>query len=59
MSLEDEVMADLHFKHVRPVGVIDTIDGDLALVLVGQEQEPWHFPVEASCCCAGGPAPSM
>ena len=38
-------MADLHLKHPRPLGVIDTIDGDVAVVLVGHEQEAWHFPV--------------
>lgn len=38
-------MSDLHVKHPRPVGVIDTIDGDVAVVLVGHEQEAWHFPV--------------
>ena len=38
-------MAEMHFKHARPVGVIDTIDGDMAVVLVGHDQEPWHFPV--------------
>ena len=29
----------------RPVGVIDHIDGDVAVVLVGDDQEPWHFPI--------------
>jgi hypothetical protein len=45
MSLEDQVMAELHLKHPRPVGIIDTIDGDVATVLVGHDQEAWHFPV--------------
>ena len=41
-------MADLplnHPRHPRPMGVIDTIDGGVAVVLVGQDQELWHFPV--------------
>jgi hypothetical protein len=46
MSLEDYVMADLPVNHPRPVGVIDTIDGDVAVVLVGNDQEPWHFPID-------------
>jgi hypothetical protein len=34
-----------HLKQARPVGIIDTIDGDVAVVLIGHEQEAWHFPV--------------
>ena len=34
-----------HPRHPRPVGVIDTIDGDVAVVLVGPDQEQWHFPL--------------
>jgi hypothetical protein len=34
-----------HVKQARPVGIIDTIDGDVAVVLIGHEQEAWHFPV--------------
>jgi|SRR5438045_5126390 hypothetical protein len=44
MSLEDYLMADLSLDP-RPVGVIDHIDGDVAVVLVGDDQEPWHFPI--------------
>ncbi|MGZ7087650.1 MAG: DUF3006 family protein [Ilumatobacteraceae bacterium] len=27
------------------MGVIDSIDGDVAVVLVGHDQEAWHFPL--------------
>lgn len=39
-------MADLPLNHPRAVGVIDTIEGDVAVVLVGHDQEPWHFPMD-------------
>ena len=39
-------MADLHVNHPRPVGVIDTITDGVAVVLVGPDQEPWHFPID-------------
>ena len=39
-------MADLPVNHPRPVGVIDTITDGVAVVLVGHDQEPWHFPID-------------
>jgi hypothetical protein len=58
-------MAEPHLEHPRPVGIIDTIDDDFAVVLVGHDQEAWHFrsrsypnrqPREACSCCVVVPA---
>ncbi len=38
-------MVDQRNPHALSTGVIDLIEGDTAVVLVGIELEPWHFPL--------------
>ena len=45
MSREDYVMPEHRSDQNVPTGVIDLIEGDTAVVLVGVELEPWHFPM--------------